>query len=78
MCVSCSDPGWARLHLDCSWEGLELNNKVFLGTSMGQKLAGIPPGAQMDMTPSGFLGGQDYSQSVAESLRALTKALLSM
>jgi len=45
---------------------------------VGQKLAGIHPGAWTDITLGGFLGGQDYFQFAAEFLKALTKALLSM
>lgn len=55
-----------------------MNYRVFLRFSVGQKLAGLQLGAQMDITPVGFLRGQDCSWSVAGSLKAPTKIFLSM
>lgn len=51
---------------------------MFLESSVGQKLAGLPLWAGTDTTPGVFLGGQDYSWPVAGSLKAPTKAPLSM
>lgn len=37
-----------------------LNYRVFLRSSVGHKLAGLPLGVQMDVTPGRFLRGQDF------------------
>lgn len=78
MCVAYPNPGQEGLCLGCSWEELELNYRIFLGSSVGQKLAGLPPGAGMDMTLGEFLGGHDCSWPVAGSLKTPPKAPLSM
>lgn len=70
VCVSCLDLGLVGLHLDGRWEGPVLNYRVFLRSSVRYKLAGLPLGVQMDMTPGRFLGGQDCPCPVDGSLKS--------
>lgn len=70
--------GQAGLLLDFSRVGLQLGHRAALGSTVILMSADLLPVELTDMTPGGFLGGQDYSQPVAESFKIFTKAFLSI
>lgn len=55
----------ASILLDHTWERLELSFKDASKYEVGPRLAGLPLGSQVAVSPGGSLGGQDWSQTMA-------------